>query len=633
MEKVIDSKELYLFHQGTYYHAYEFMGCHPYLYDMEEGFVFRVWAPNASMVSVIGDFNGWNSSTNPMVKISNQGVWEVYIPDVHIGQMYKYLITDSKGVSREKADPYGFMQETNGKTASIVYDIEGFDWSDSGYLDYAKKKNHYSSPMNIYELHLGSWKRHINDCSYYSYREIADELIPYLIEMAYTHIEIMPITEFPYDGSWGYQPTGYFAPTSRFGEPKDLMYLINKCHENGIAVIVDWVPAHFPKDSHGLIEFDGAHLYENQGWDRMEHKAWGTRRFDYGREEVQSFLISSAMMLFKKYHIDGIRVDAVASMLYLDYDKRPGEWIPNKFGNNRNLEAVAFLQKLNSCVFKEFPNALMIAEESTSWPLVTKPTNVGGLGFNFKWNMGWMNDTLDYIKADPCCRGGIHNKLTFSMFYAFSENFILPISHDEVVHGKNSLLNKMYGDYYDKFKLMRAYLSYMFAHPGKKLTFMGTEFAQFKEWDYMSGIDFCLLDFETHRNMHKFNKALNRFYLDNPELYEEDCSWHGFDWLVSDDTNQNILVFRRMDRKGNELIFAVNFSNITRHNYELGVTGSEYEEVFSTDSVEFGGNGFNNGVVKADNIKCKGKDYKIKITIPALSGVFFKKKSKDLRLE
>ena len=630
MEK--KNEQIYLFHQGTYYHAYDLMGCHPEKRNGVEGYVFRTWAPNARAINVVGDFNGWNNTISPMKKISEQGVWEAFIPDVKELQMYKYEVVDSTGFARLKGDPYAFMQETNGKTASIVYDIEGYEWQDKGYIEYRNRKNNYSTPMNIYEVNFGSWKKQ-SDCSYYTYRMLADELVPYVVEMGYTHIELMPISEYPFDGSWGYQVTGYYAPTSRFGTPKDFMYFIDKCHENGISVILDWVPAHFPKDEHGLIEFDGSCLYENQGWDRKEHKAWGTRRFDYGRTEVQSFLISSAMFFLDKYHLDGIRVDAVASMLYLDYDKRPGEWIPNQHGNNKNLEAVAFLQKLNASIFKEFPNVLMIAEESTAWPMVTKPTHLGGLGFNFKWNMGWMNDSLEYVKTDSYFRKSIHNKLTFSMFYAFSENFILPISHDEVVHGKCSLLNKMFGEYNDRFKSMRAYLSYMMAHPGKKLTFMGTEFAQFKEWDYQAGIDFCLLDFDSHNNMHKFVKALNHFYLERPELFEEDCSWKGFDWLVPDDNQQNVLVFKRIDKAGNELIYAVNFSPITRENYSFGVNSAEWEEVLSTDWSEFGGSGIRNGVIKAEKTSYKGKDYKLTITIPALSGVFLIKKSKEIRLD
>ncbi len=625
-----NNEQLYLFHQGTYYQAYEYMGAHPC--PDGKGYVFRTWAPNASRINVVGDFNGWNNTKNPMKKISDGGVWEAVVQEAKQFDKYKFEIVDKNNYARLKADPYAFMNETNGKTASIVYDIKGYNWNDQGYLKYRNNKNNYETPMNIYEVNFGSWKKQ-SDCSYYTYRMLADELIPYVVDMGYTHIEIMPLTEYPFDGSWGYQVTGYFSPTSRFGEPKDFMYFVDKCHEWGISVIMDWVPAHFPKDDFGLIEFDGSCLYENQGWDRKEHKSWGTRRFDYGRKEVQCFLVSSAMMFLKEYHIDGIRVDAVASMLYLDYDKKPGEWIPNEFGNNRNLEAVAFLQKLNASVFKEFPNVLMIAEESTAWPLVTKPTSVGGLGFNFKWNIGWMNDTLEYISTDPYFRKSIHNKLTFSMFYAFSENFILPISHDEVVYGKCSLLNKMYGDYYQKFKSMRAYLTYMFAHPGKKLTFMGCEFAQFKEWDYQAGIDFCLLDFETHNNMHKFVKALNHFYLETSQLYEEDFSWKGFDWIVPDDNNQNVLVFKRMDKSGNELIYAVNFSTVPQENYDIPVDSERYTEVFSSDWEEFGGSGIRNGDLVATRQDYRGKKYKLTIKIPALSGVFLNKKSKEIRLD
>ena len=624
--------QIYLFHQGTYYQAYDFLGAHPHEENGINGYIFRTWAPNASKINVLGDFNGWNNTATPMKKLNKSGIWEAFVPNAESGQMYKYEISDKTGFARLKADPYAFMNETNGKTASILFDIEGYEWHDQGFIDYRNKKNHYTSPMNIYEVNLCSWKKQ-SDCSYYTYRMLADELVPYVVSMGYTHIELMPITEYPFDGSWGYQVTGYFSPSSRFGNPHDFMYFIDKCHENGIGVIIDWVPAHFPKDDFGLIEYDGTCLYENQGWDRKEHKSWGTRRFDYGRGEVQSFLISSAMLFVNKYHVDGLRVDAVASMLYLDYDKKEGEWIPNEYGENKNLEAVAFLQKLNSAILGRNPNILMIAEESTAWPMVTKPPHMGGLGFNYKWNIGWMNDSLEYIKTDPFFRKSIHNKLTFSMFYAFSENFVLPISHDEVVYGKCSLLNKMFGEYDDKFKSMRAYLSYMMAHPGKKLTFMGTEFAQFKEWDYQAGIDFCLLDFESHNNMHKFVRALNHFYLTTPELYEEDFSWKGFDWLVPDDNLQNILVLRRIDKSGGEIIYAVNFSPITRENYAFGVDSPNWEEVFSTDSAEWGGSGINNGTLKATKETYKGKQYKLSITIPAFSGVFIRKKSKEIRLD
>lgn len=623
-----EDTRLYMFHEGTYTHAYEYMGCQP---NEAGGFVFRTWAPNAKSISVLGDFNGWKSDVNPMKKISKQGVWEAIIQNAKSGDKYKFEIEDKTGYKRLKADPYAFMNETNGKTASIVYDISGYEWHDQKYMEWRKNRDVYHSPMNIYEVNLCSWKKTM-DCKYLSYKEIADELVPYVMEMGYTTIELMPITEYPFDGSWGYQVTGYFSPTSRFGEPKDFMYFVDKCHKYGINIIMDWVPAHFPKDGFGLIEFDGTRLYENQGWDRLEHSTWGTRKFDHGRNEVQSFLISSAMLFLDRYHIDGIRVDAVASMLYLDYDKKPGEWIPNEFGDNKNLEAVAFLKKLNACVFREFPNAIMVAEESTAWPMVTKPTNIGGLGFNFKWNIGWMNDSLEYMKTDPYFRKSIHDKLTFSMFYAFSENFILPLSHDEVVHGKCSILNKMFGEYYDKFKAMKVYMTYMFAHPGKKLNFMGNEFAQFREWDYQAGIDFCLLEYDTHRNMFEFTKALNKFYLDTPELYAEDFSWSGFEWLVPDDNYQNIIVFKRMDGRGNEIIYVANFSTVERTHYSFGVDGKEYEEVFSTSNSRFGGNGFSNGKVKAEKKKCKGKDYTLTLDIPAMSGMFLKRKISEIRL-
>lgn len=579
----------------------------------------------------MGDFNGWKNDVNQMKRISKQGVWEAVILNAKSGDKYKFEIEDKSGYKRLKADPYAFMNETNGKTASIVYDISGYEWHDKKYMEWRKSRDIYHSPMNIYEVNLCSWKKTM-DCKYLSYKEIADELVPYVMGMGYTTIELMPITEYPFDGSWGYQVTGYFSPTSRFGEPKDFMYFVDKCHEFGINIIMDWVPAHFPKDDFGLIEFDGTRLYENQGWDRLEHSTWGTRKFDHGRNEVQSFLISSAMLFLDRYHIDGIRVDAVASMLYLDYDKKPGEWIPNEYGDNKNLEAVAFLKKLNACVFREYPNAIMVAEESTAWPMVTKPTNIGGLGFNFKWNIGWMNDSLEYMKTDPYFRKSIHDKLTFSMFYAFSENFILPLSHDEVVHGKCSILNKMFGEYYDKFKAMKVYMTYMFAHPGKKLNFMGNEFAQFREWDYQAGIDFCLLEYDTHKSVFEFTKALNKFYLSSPELYAEDFSWSGFEWLVPDDNYQNIIVFKRMDGRGNELIYVANFSTVDRCNYSFGVDGKEYEEVFSTSDKRFGGSGFCNGKVKSEKKKCKGKDYTLTLDIPAMSGMFLKKKISEIRL-
>ena len=622
MEK---SKEIYLFHQGTYYHAYNLLGCHP----ENGGAWFRVWAPNAKEISVVGDFNAWDASQSKMKKIQNTGVWEVFVQSVKQFDNYKYQILTADDKTLFKADPYAVHSETNWGTASKVYELGDYEWTDKKYYENKAKENHYEKPMNVYEVNFVSWKKH-EDGSLYTYRELADELIPYASEMGYTHIECMPLTEYPYEGSWGYQSTGYFAVTSRFGTPDDFRYFVNKCHAAGIGVILDWVPAHFPKDDHGLSEWDGSYLYENQGWDRMEFKEWGTRRFDYGRNEVQCFLISSATFFIDKYHIDGIRVDAVASMLYLDYDKKPGEWIPNEYGENKNLEAIEFLRKLNSVVLTEYPNAIMIAEESTAWPMVTKPGFIGGLGFNYKWNIGWMNDTLSYVSIDPFFRKDNHEKLTFSMFYAFSENFVLPISHDEVVYGKKSLLNKMYGDYNQKFDLMRTFMMYMFAHPGKKLTFMGTEFAQFDEWDNNKGIDFMLLDFEKHNKMHKFTKELNHMYLKNSEFYEIDYSWEGFRWLTADDREHNIVAFERKNKAGETIVCIANFSPVRREHYRVGVDAGRYEEIMNSNLSKYGGNGRHYGTIESYAVRVNGFENSIELTLEPNSAVYFKKK--DLAL-
>ncbi|MBO5345188.1 MAG: 1,4-alpha-glucan branching protein GlgB, partial [Clostridia bacterium] len=622
MEK---SKEIYLFHQGTYYHAYNLLGCHP----ENGGAWFRVWAPNAKEISVVGDFNAWDASQSKMKKIQNTGVWEVFVQSVKQFDNYKYQILTADDKTLFKADPYAVHSETNWGTASKVYELGDYEWTDKKYYENKAKENHYEKPMNVYEVNFVSWKKH-EDGSLYTYRELADELIPYASEMGYTHIECMPLTEYPYEGSWGYQSTGYFAVTSRFGTPDDFRYFVNKCHAAGIGVILDWVPAHFPKDDHGLSEWDGSYLYENQGWDRMEFKEWGTRRFDYGRNEVQCFLISSATFFIDKYHIDGIIVDAVASMLYLDYDKKPGEWIPNEYGENKNLEAIEFLRKLNSVVLTEYPNAIMIAEESTAWPMVTKPGFIGGLGFNYKWNIGWMNDTLSYVSIDPFFRKDNHEKLTFSMFYAFSENFVLPISHDEVVYGKKSLLNKMYGDYNQKFDLMRTFMMYMFAHPGKKLTFMGTEFAQFDEWDNNKGIDFMLLDFEKHNKMHKFTKDLNHMYLKNSEFYEIDYSWEGFRWLTADDREHNIVAFERKNKAGETIVCIANFSPVRREHYRVGVDAGRYEEIMNSNLSKYGGNGRHYGTIESYAVRVNGFENSIELTLEPNSAVYFKKK--DLAL-
>lgn len=614
---------LYLFHQGTNYSAYNYLGAHFVLWGNEKGVVFRTWAPRADAVAVVGDFNGWNTKANLMKRISKEGVFETFIPNLKEYDSYKFAITNN-GKTVLKADPYAFHSETPSGTASKIYDIEGFCWTDSEFL--LNKKLPYNQPVNVYELNLASWKKHENG-DYYTYNELAKILVPYVFEMGYTHVEFMPISEYPFDGSWGYQVTGYYSVSSRFGTPKDFMNLVNEFHKAGIYVLVDWVPAHFPKDEHGLYEFDGTPCYENQGWDRIEHKTWGTRIFDLGRNEVQCFLISNALFLLEKFHIDGLRVDAVASMLYLDYDKKDGEWIPNEFGGNHNLQAIEFFKKLNQEVFGRYPNALMVAEESTDFAMVTKPVYNGGLGFNYKWNMGWMNDVLSYMETDPYFRVGCHNKMTFSMFYAFSENFVLPISHDEVVHGKKSLLDKMPGDIESKFANLRTFMLYMFAHPGKKLSFMGNEFGQFKEWDYKEGLEFFMLEYDLHKKLHKFNKALNFIYKENTPLYEIEDSWDGFNWISADEKENNVIAFTRIDKSGNEIVAIMNFSGCDFPKYRVGVDKGEYKVLISTDEKRYGGAG---KVVKKTYKTAKktahGKENSILISLPKLTGVYFIKK-------
>ena len=618
---------LHLYHNGKNDRIYEIYGAHRAKEDKQEGFVFRVWAPHAQSVSVVGDFNGWDASRHVMHRMVDGESFDLFIAGIKQFDTYKYCIETKDGRRLMKADPVGFHAETAPATASKVYDIGGYVWSDAEFLAKRERTNVFSSPMNIYEVNLLSWKRHA-DGNFLSYRQLADELVPYVKNMGYTHVEFMPITEFPFEGSWGYQVTGYFAVTSRLGTPHDFMYLVDCFHKAGIGVIFDWVPAHFPKDGHGLYEFDGQPLYESGQWDRMEHKSWGTRRFDYGRNEILSFLISSACFLFDVYHADGIRVDAVASMLYLDYDKRDGEWVPNIYGENKNLEAIAFLRRLNEAVFCRFPNVLMIAEESTAWGLVTKPGSVGGLGFNFKWNMGWMNDMLSYLSLNPFFRMNNHNKLTFSMMYAFSENFVLPISHDEVVHGKGSLINKMPGTYEEKFAGVRAFLGYMMAHPGKKLNFMGYEVGQFKEWDYHEGLEFFLRDsYEKHGKLSVMVKDLNEYYKSTAAFYEIEDSWDGFEWLAADDADRNIVSFLRRDKQGNEVIALVSFSGSEATDYLLGVNRKgKYKIIFNTDDLKYGGEGkLKKKTLSAVARPSHGKQYSIPIAMPALTCIYLVK--------
>ena len=616
---------LYLFHEGSNSNAYEYFGSHR---KNKNTVVFRVWAPDAKNVSVTGDFNNWSETENPMKPLKNSGgVWEAEIKNIKPYDMYKYCITAADGRTLMKCDPYGFHMETRPGTATKYYEIDDcYEWHDAKWVEGRNGKNIYESPVNIYEIHAGSWKQY-DDGNFYSYRALADALVPYVKKMGYTHIEFMPLTEYPFDGSWGYQVTGYFAATSRYGEPKDLMYLIDKCHGNGIGVILDWVPAHFPKDANGLYEFDGGPLYEYSDPRKGEHYGWGTRVFDFGKNEVRSFLMSSASFWLKKYHLDGIRIDAVASMLYLDYDRKDGEWVPNKNGGNENLEAVEFLQKLNENIFRDFPYAMMIAEESTSWPMVTKPVFSGGLGFNFKWNMGWMNDILRYFSLDGFFRKYNHDCITFSMFYAFSENFVLPISHDEVVHGKKSLIDKMPGSYDEKFAGVRAFLGYMMAHPGKKLMFMGQEFGQFIEWNYEKGLDWLLLDYPKHRALQNYFKKINEFYKANPAFWQIDYSWEGFSWISSDDKDNSVIAFRRIDEKGKEIIVVCNFTNVERCDYRIGIPKKgAYKIVFNSDDVDFGGEGKGNkGKLKTESINMHGFEQSISLDLPPMSAIYIKK--------
>ena len=617
----MDKQRISAFMNGTEKYAYEWMGVH-----FEKGkTVFRVWAPNAVSVRVVGDFNGWQTEETALPV--GDGVWEYITEKIPVYTNYKYEIETKTGERLLKADPYAFHAETPPHNASKVYDISGYTWHDSAWLRKSEGTEPYNTPMNIYEVHLGSWRRN-EDGTVKDYKTLAKELSEYVKDMGYTHIELMPVSEYPFDGSWGYQVSGYYAPTSRYGTPHDFMEFVDIMHLSGIGVILDWVPAHFPKDDFGLWQFDGAPCYNYADPRVGEHKEWGTAVFDYGRPEVQSFLVSNAVYYLSEYHIDGLRVDAVASMLYLDYNRRPGEWIPNRYGGHENLEAIELIRRANEAAFSVRPNALMIAEESTAWPLVTKPAYDGGLGFNFKWNMGWMNDMLRYMSLDPLFRKFNHDALTFSFFYAFSENYVLPLSHDEVVHGKCSLISKMPGNYDDKFSSLRAFYAYMMAHPGKKLLFMGQEFAQFIEWDFSKELDWLLLDYERHHQMKDFVKMLNHRYLDSKTLWEDDSSWEGFHWISNGDNEQSVIAFWRQDKSENKTLVVCNFVPVERTDYRIGVpeTGS-WRVVLNTDDEAFGGSAAAlEKSYRAEKTEMHGFAQSLNLHLPPLSVLYLEKR-------
>ena len=613
------------FHRGELIRAWELLGCHRAVRDGRDGFLFRVWAPRARSVSVIGDFNFWNCADLPMTKISD-GIWEVFSTWARPGSTYKYHVVGADGRQVDKTDPYGFYTTYRPDNCSIVYELEGYRWHDALYCVNRDRRDVLRSPVNIYEMHLGSW-RHKEDGEPMGYLEVADRLIPYLKQMGYTHVEFLPLTEYPYDPSWGYQVTGYFSATSRYGEPMFLMELVDRLHQAGIGVILDWVPAHFTKDSSGLIEFDGSCCYELSDPSMNEHPDWGTRIFDYGRPEVQSFLISSAVFWLEKFHFDGIRVDAVASMLYLDYN-RPS-YKPNRFGGRENLEAIEFLRRLNRAAFEIRKQPIMVAEESTAFPLITRPTDVGGLGFLFKWNMGWMNDNLKYMSLDPIYRKYNHDKLTFSLTYAFSENYILPLSHDEVVHGKCSMVQKMPGYYDDKFANLRAFFGWQMGHPGKKLNFMGNEFAQFIEWNENQGLDWLLLGYDRHRQMQAFVRDLNHLYLDNPAFWQDDQDWDGFRWISCDDRDNSIVAFRRIDRRGHEIIGVCNFCPVKREHYRLGLPKpGAYELLLNSDDPKYGGWGNELPEIRAEKSPWGDLSCSAEFTLPPLSVLFYRPKGR-----
>ena len=622
--------DLHLLAEGKHHRSYDKLGAHLAEMYGARGVRFAVWAPNAKEVSVIGDFNGWRPETNRLEVHPSGGVWEGFIAGIGVGALYKYHIESQyHDYSADKADPYGFAAEIRPQTASKVWSLDGYAWGDAGWLTSRTRLQALDAPISIYEVHLGSWARVPEEGNrWLSYREITPRLADYVHDMGFTHVELMPITEHPFDGSWGYQTVGYYAPTSRFGTPEDFMYLVDTLHQRGIGVILDWVPAHFPTDAHGLGYFDGTHLYEHADPRQGHHPDWGTFIFNFGRSEVRNFLLSNALFWFDRYHIDGLRVDAVASLLYLDYGRREGEWIPNRYGGRENLDAVDFLRGLNEIVYGEYPGATVIAEESTAWPMVSRPVYLGGLGFGFKWNMGWMHDMLDYMSKDPVYRSYHHNLLTFTLMYAFAENFVLPLSHDEVVHGKGSMIGKMPGDDWRRFANLRLLYGYMIGHPGKKLLFMGGEFGQWKEWNHDESLDWALLEYPLHSGLRRWVRDLNTFYRGNPAVYERDAEAGGFEWIDCNDSQRSIVSFRRRGRDpSSEVVFVCNFTPEPRQNYRVGVPArGEWVEALNSDATLYGGSGQGNlGGVWTAPIAMHGHPVSLNLTLPPLAMIAFRK--------
>jgi 1,4-alpha-glucan branching enzyme len=622
--------DMYLLREGKHLYSYEKLGAHLCELEGVKGVNFTVWAPNARRVSVVGNFNGWDARYHPMRLLGESGIWELFIPGLGVGEIYRYdLRSHHHGYHAMKSDPYGFYSEQRPANASIVFDIDSYAWGDSDWMEARASRKHLASPMAIYEVHLGSWRRSPGNL-FLTYRELAQQLVTYVKEMGYTHIELLPVAEHPLDASWGYQVTGYYAPTSRYGTPTDFMYFVDQCHQNGIGVILDWVPAHFPKDGHALSYFDGTHLYSHEDIRQREHPDWGTYIFNYGRNEVRNFLISNALFWLKHYHIDGLRVDAVSSMIYLDFSRGPGQWVPNQYGGRENIEAVEFMRELNTVVYAECAGTVTIAEESTSWPMVSRPVYLGGLGFTLKWDMGWMHDTLKYLQKDPIYRRYHHNEITFSMFYAFSENFVLSLSHDEVVHGKGSLINKAAGDWWQKFATLRLLFGYQYTHSGKKLNFMGQEFGQWREWTETRSLEWELLNLPTHVGVQRWTRDLNRFYQQQPALWERDLDWQGFQWINADDTDHSTFSYIRFaEDRSDFLVIVCNFTPVPYHQYRVGVPEEGYyRELLNSDAADYGGgNVGSGGGVQTKAEKWREFPYSLDLTIPPLGMVILKLES------